>query len=95
MPSSELKYCHFIPGLDFRLSANTVDGREQKGNSKYVKNEGRIKGEKGGLRQERKRVKGVNKEFSTFESLRTFNVTENHNLFQEGGLSSSREGLTV
>lgn len=48
MPSSELKYCHFIPGLDFRLSANTVDGREQKGNSKYVKNEGRIKGEKGG-----------------------------------------------
>lgn len=28
MPSSELKYCHFIPGLDFRLSANTGKGRE-------------------------------------------------------------------
>lgn len=29
MPSSELKYCHFIPGLDFRLSANTAIGRER------------------------------------------------------------------
>ncbi|TNN34050.1 hypothetical protein EYF80_055786 [Liparis tanakae] len=23
MPSSELKYCHLMPGLDFRLSAST------------------------------------------------------------------------
>lgn len=27
MPSSELKYCHFIPGLDFRLSARTAEKR--------------------------------------------------------------------
>lgn len=27
MPSSELKYCHFIPGLDFRLSASTAESQ--------------------------------------------------------------------
>lgn len=27
MPSSELKYCHLIPGLDFRLSARTKGWR--------------------------------------------------------------------
>lgn len=29
MPSSELKYCHFIPGLDFRLSARTAEKRKR------------------------------------------------------------------
>ncbi len=43
MPSSELKYCHFIPGLDFRLSANTVERRDREG---HVEKQETIKGKR-------------------------------------------------
>lgn len=37
MPSSELKYCHLMPGLDFRLSANTTEERGAERGVSFVK----------------------------------------------------------
>lgn len=43
MPSSELKYCHLIPGLDFRLSART-EGCRGKTKNKELQREVKLGG---------------------------------------------------
>lgn len=74
MPSSELKYCHLIPGLDFKLSASTGETERRGGGLMEMKE---IRREQEGERQ-----------FAFIESFSsldlTFNVTVKHNLLQEG-----------
>ena len=60
MPSSELKYCHFIPGLDFRLSASTAEGRDKVGEWGILKTSGQDilerDREKGGIRIRKEKI---------------------------------------
>ena len=60
MPSSELKYCHFIPALDFRLSANTAEGKDTERTGGYQIDDRwwRVRGVrvKGNVRREREKT---------------------------------------